>query len=94
MADYAKVRLLGTLPSVSAALRALTAAEAEGFEVAEVSRAYANRRDPGFRLYAFLRFPAENDAKTSAGRRTAAKQSAAPLPPIQAKETQERTRLP
>ena len=96
MADYVKVRLLGILPGVSAALRALTAAaEAEGFEIAEASPAYPNRRDPGFRLYVTLRFPADSDtAKTSAGRRTTAKQSAAPLPPIPAKETQERTRLP
>jgi hypothetical protein len=96
MADYVKVRLLGILPGVSAALRALTAAaEAGGFEVAEISQAYPNRRDPGFRLYATLRFPAEDETtKTSAGRRTAAKQSAAPLPPNPAKETQERTRLP
>jgi hypothetical protein len=96
MADYVKVRLLGILPGVSAAVRVLTAAaEAEGFEVAEVSQAYPNRRDPGFRLYVTLRFPGAADAaKTSAGRRTTAKQSAAPLPPVPAKETQERKRLP
>jgi hypothetical protein len=58
MGDYVKVRLLGILPGISAAVRVLTtAAEAEGFEVAEVSQPYPNRRDPGFRLYATLRFP-------------------------------------
>jgi len=74
MADYVKVRLLGILPGVSAAVRVLTAAaEAEGFEVAEVSQAYPNRRDPGFRLYVTLRFPTSEDTRSSAGRRTAAK---------------------
>jgi hypothetical protein len=58
MGDYVKVRLSGILPGVSAAVRVLTAAaEAEGFEVAEVSQPYQNRRDPGFRLYVMLRFP-------------------------------------
>jgi len=62
MADYVKVRLLGILPGISAAVRVLTAAaEAEGFEVAEVSQPYPNRRDPGFRLYATLRFPADDE---------------------------------
>jgi hypothetical protein len=58
MGDYVRVRLLGILPGISAAVRVLTAAaEAEGFEVAEVSQPYPNRRDPGFRLYVTLRFP-------------------------------------
>lgn len=62
MADYVKVRLLGILPGISAAVRVLTAAaEAEGFEVAEVSQPYPNRRDPGFRLYATLRFPTDDE---------------------------------
>lgn len=59
MAGYVTVRLSGILPGVSAAVRVLTAAaETEGFEVAGVSRPYPNRRDPGFRLYVTLRFPA------------------------------------
>jgi uncharacterized protein (DUF2126 family) len=62
MTDYVKVRLLGILPGISAAVRVLAAAaEAGGFEVAEVSQPYPNRRDPGFRLYATLRFPAEDE---------------------------------
>lgn len=71
MSDYVKVRLLGILPGVSAAVRVLTAAaEAEGFEVAEVSQPYPNRRDPGFRLYVTLRFPAT--AETTEDQRGAA----------------------
>jgi hypothetical protein len=96
MADYAKVRLLGTLPGVSAALRALNAAaEAEGFEIAEVSRAYPNRNDPGFRLYATLRFPAGDetteDPRGAAHSRQAIRRPAAALP---AKETQGKRHLP
>jgi hypothetical protein len=96
MADYAKVRLLGTLPGVSAALRALTAsAEAEGFEVAEISRAYPNHRDPGLRLYATLRFPAGDepteDQRGTAHSRQAIRRPAAALP---AKETQGKRHLP
>jgi uncharacterized protein (DUF2126 family) len=96
MADYVKVRLLGILPGISAAVRVLTAAaEAEGFEVAEVSRAYANRQDPGFRLYATLRFPAEgetpDDQRGAAHSRQAIRRPAAALP---AKETQGKRHLP
>jgi uncharacterized protein (DUF2126 family) len=81
MADYVKVRLLGILPGVSAAVRVLTAAaEAEGFEVAEVSPAYPNRRDPGFRLYVTLRFPASEDTEPcrATHRRQAIRRPAAP----------------
>ena len=81
MADYAKVRLLGTLPGVSAAVRVLTAAaETEGFEIAEVSQAYPNRRDPGFRLYVMLRFPTDEDTDPgrAAHRRQAIRRPAAP----------------
>jgi hypothetical protein len=68
MADYVKVRLLGILPGVSAAVRVPTAAaDAEGFEVAEVSQPYPNRRDPGFRLYVTLRFPADGDTTGQRG---------------------------
>jgi hypothetical protein len=71
MGDYVKVRLSGILPGISAAVRVLTAAaEAEGFEVAEVSQPYPNRRDPGFRLYATLRFP--DPAETTVNQRGAA----------------------
>ena len=92
-----KVRLSGDTAALGAALALLvSAAQIGGAEIAEQSALYPNRRDPGFRLYVTLRFPtADGDASpTSAGRRTAAKQSAAPLPPVPAKETQERTRLP
>ena len=95
MADYVKVRLLGILPGVSAAVRVLTAAaEAEGFEVAEVSSAYPNRRDPGFRLYVTLRFPGEDettDQRGTAHRRQAIRRPAAPVP---AKESQGKRHLP
>jgi hypothetical protein len=81
MADYVKVRMLGILPGVSAAVRVLTAAaEAEGFEVAEVSQAYPNRRDPGFRLYVTLRFPTDEETEQgrAAHRRQAIRRPAAP----------------
>lgn len=96
MAGYVKVRLLGILPGVSAAVRVLTAAaEAEGFEVAEVSQAYPNRRDPGFRLYITLRFPARDepaeDQRGTAHRRQAIRRPAAPIP---AKESQGKRHLP
>jgi uncharacterized protein (DUF2126 family) len=96
MADYVKVRLLGILPGVSAAVRVLTAAaEAEGFEVAEVSPAYPNRRDPGFRLYVTLRFPGEDetpeDQRGTAHRRQAIRRPAAAIP---AKESQGKRHLP
>jgi hypothetical protein len=94
MADYVKVRLLGILPGISAAVRVLTAA-AEGSEVAEVSRAYPNRQDPGFRLYATLRFPAgdetPDDQRGAAHSRQAIRRPAAALP---AKETQGKRHLP
>jgi hypothetical protein len=91
MSDYVKVRLLGILPGVSAAVRVLTAAaEAGGFEVAEVSRAYPNRRDPGFRLYVTLRFPAD-DQRGAAHSRQAIRRPADPIP---AKETQGTRHLP
>lgn len=83
MAGYVKVRLPGILPGVSAAARALTAtAESEGFVVAEVSQPYPNRRDPGFRLYVTLRFPADNETalkpRGATHRRQAIRRPAAP----------------
>ena len=94
MAGYVKVRLSGILPGVSAAVRVLTAAaEAGGFEVAEVSRAYPNRSDPGFRLYVTLRFPADEDTDPggAAHSRQAIRRPAAALP---ARETQGKRHLP
>jgi hypothetical protein len=92
MADYVKVRLIGILPGVSAAVRVLTAAgEAEGLEVAEVSQAYPNRRDPGFRLYVTLRFSTTEDQRGAAHSRQAIRRPAAPIP---AKETQGMRQLP
>jgi hypothetical protein len=74
-----KVRLSGDVPAVTEALRVLfRARHDEGFEMSEASGPYPNRREPGYRVYVTLRFPPENADR--AGRRTAAKQSAAPLP--------------
>jgi hypothetical protein len=74
-----EVRLTGDAPAIDSALRVLRdAARGEGFEVSPPSRPYPNRREPGYRVYLALRLPEENTDR--AGRRTAAKQSAAPLP--------------
>lgn len=73
----------------------LAAADAEGFEIAETSQPYPNRRDPGFRLYLTLRFPADdetaNDQRGAAHYRQAIRRPAAPLP---AKETHGKRHLP
>lgn len=65
---YAKVRVSGDAPAVTSTLRVLrVTSETEGFEVAEVSRPYANHREPGFRVYVTLRFPVP-DGPASTGR--------------------------
>lgn len=72
------------------------AAEAGGFEVAEPPqgfRVYPNHREPGFRMYLTVRFLHEHTGPARAGRRTAAMQSATPLPLPRAKETKEERRL-
>jgi hypothetical protein len=74
-----EVRLSGDVLAIADALRVLRdAAQTEGFEVSPPSHPYPNRREPGYRVYLALRFPEEDTDR--AGRRTAAKQSAAPLP--------------
>ena len=84
-----KVRLSGDAPAIAEALRVLhIAALAEGFEIPEKSGLYPNRREPGYRVYVTLR-SAPSIRPNRAGRHTAAKQSAAPLPPPRSK-SQER----
>jgi hypothetical protein len=62
-ADYVKVWVSGDAHGIAAALRILhDASDIEGFEIAEESRPYANRREPGFRVYVTLRFPADDPA--------------------------------
>ncbi len=76
-----KVRVSGDMPGIASVLRVLhDAAQIEGFEVAERSRPYPNRREPGYRVYVTLRFPPEEDT-VRAGRRTAAKQIRRPAAP-------------
>ena len=76
----AKVRISGDELAITAVLSALvTAARAAGAEIPEQSSLYPNRRDPGYRVYLTLVLPDDTDTDR-AGRRTAAKQSAAPLP--------------
>lgn len=59
-AAYVKVRVSGDTHGVADALRVLhDASETEGFEIAEESRPYPNRHDPGYRVYLTLRFPPE-----------------------------------
>ena len=90
----AKVRISGDTAVIGEVLLALAdAARAGHFEIPEQSALYPNRRDPGYRVYVTLAFPGDPES-SSAGRRTTAKQSAAPLPPIPAKETQARRHLP
>ena len=73
-----KVRMSGDTAALGAALALLvSAAQNGGAEIAEQSALYPNRRDPGCRVYLTLALPDNTDC---AGRRTAAKQSAAPLP--------------
>lgn len=68
MSQYVRVTLSGEAPGVASALRVLRdAAEIEGFEVTKPSRPYPNRRDPGFRVYVALRFPADDDTSDSRG---------------------------
>jgi hypothetical protein len=76
----AKVRISGDEIAITGVLTALVAAaRAAGFEIPEQSGLYPNRRDPGYRAYLTLALPEGTDTDR-AGRRTAAKQSAAPLP--------------
>ena len=92
------VRVSGDLPGTARFLDALAAAaHAGGFEAPEppqALRAYPNRREPGFRVYLTVRFPQQHTDPPRAGRRTAAKQSAAPLPLPRAKKNHEERHLP
>jgi hypothetical protein len=75
-----KVRLSGDTASLGVVLGLLVAATQNGgAEIAEQSALYPNRRDPGCRVYLTVVLPDDTDTDR-AGRRTAAKQSAAPLP--------------
>ena len=88
-----KIRLSGDTDALSAVLGLLVAAvQNGGAEIADQSGLYPNRRESGARVYLTLLLP--DPAETSAGRRTTAKQSAAPLPSIPAQESQEGRHLP
>ena len=92
------VRVSGDLPGIARFLDALAAtAETGGFEVPEPPtqglRAYPNRREPGFRVYVTIRFPQQPTDPARTGRRTAAKQSAAPLALPRAKKIHEERHL-
>ena len=93
------VRVSGTLPGIARFLDALAAAaQAGGFEVPEPPpqgpRAYPNRWEAGFRVYLTVRFPQQPTDPSGTGRRTAAKQSAAPLALPRAKKIHEERHLP
>jgi hypothetical protein len=71
-ADYVKVRVSGDTQGIATALRILhDTSHIKGFEIAEESRPYANRREPGFRVYVTLRFPADDPAPRGASSGTA-----------------------
>jgi hypothetical protein len=93
------IRVSGDLPGIAWFLDALAAAaQSGGFEVPGAPpqgfRAYPNRREPGFRVYLTVRFPCQPTDPARAGRRTAAKQSTAPLPLPRAKKIHEERHLP
>lgn len=79
-----EVRLSGDLPGIGGMVRILrNAAGLEDFEISEPSAPYPNRREPGHRVYVTVLLPdddTDEEDKSDAGRRTAAKLSAAPLP--------------
>lgn len=90
----AKIRVSGDMPAIASALRVLhNAAQAEGLTVTAQSRPKPNRGEPGFRVYATLRFPPEEDAdkRGAAHSRQAIRRPAAPS---RAKEDHEKRLIP
>jgi hypothetical protein len=78
-----KVRVSADLPGIASAPRALhDAAQAGGFEIADQTRPYPNRREPGFRVYVTLRFPPQDPSEScgAAHNRQAIRRPAAPRP--------------
>ena len=76
-----KVRVLGEMPGIANTLRAIRdAAQAAGFEIADQTRPYPNRREPGYRVYLTLRLPANEtpESRGAAHRRQAIRRPAAP----------------
>lgn len=76
-----KIRVCGDLHGIAEAVRVLhIAALAEGFQIPEKSGLYPNRREPGYRVYITLRFPADEDTepRRAAHRRQAIRRPAAP----------------
>ena len=60
-----KVRLSGSTPGITQALRALSAAvEAAGGFADGLTSPYPNRREPGYRVYLALRLPSEENTKS------------------------------
>jgi hypothetical protein len=78
-----RVRVSGGLDSIDRLLEALRAA---GLELSAQSSPRPNRREPGHRVYATVRFPATDPARTddthgAAPRRQASRRPAAPASP-------------
>jgi hypothetical protein len=78
-----RVRVSGGLDSIDRLLDILRAA---GLELSAQSSPRANRREPGHRVYATVRFTAPNSARTddkrgTAPRRQASRRPAAPTSP-------------
>jgi len=77
------IRVCAGLPGIASTLRVLhAAAQAGGFEIAYQTRPYKNRREPGYRVYVTLWFPAEDPAEScgAAHNRQVIRRPAAPRP--------------